>query len=138
MKVCAILVHGFNVTDSGFNTIDKLEVFFQERGVTPIRLTYGYFGLLQTRFFNKKVARRVVEAVHNAKIHYDRVIVVGHSNGCAISFLASGFPELSCDAFCWINPALDPEATPGYGVDTIHVWYSPSDFPVKLASLIPK
>jgi hypothetical protein len=131
------LIHGFNVGDGGRSTVGTLAPFFVERGVTPIVVNYGHFGLLQTKFFNPRVAKKVADAVRAANLYYDYVYVVGHSNGCAIADLASREEGFHCEGFSYINPALRRDQPLQSSVGRLDVWHSPSDLPVKVAKLLP-
>ncbi len=137
IKRAAILIHGFNVGDGGRSTVGTLAPFFAGQGVVPIVINYGYFGLLQTKFRNEAIAKRVFAAVAAAYKSFDEVYVVGHSNGCAITHLASLLEGFKAHGFVYINPALRSDYCRGPGVSFIHVWYSPSDRAVKFARWLP-
>lgn len=137
LKICAILVHGFNVWDGGRATVGTLRPFFAARSVTPILIDYGHFGLIQTKLFNDRVARRIHDTVRAASLHYDHVLVVGHSNGCAVADAAAQRPGFRADGFVYINPALRKDRPLPSGVGFLHVWHSPSDRVVRLARRLP-
>ena len=137
MKVLTIFIHGFNISDKGIGTVGKLRSFFAPYG-PYVMLSYGWFGLLGTRYKNDKIAKRLNETVVNAKKGGYSVIVVGHSNGCAIIHRASHLYDTPIDKVVYINPALIRYNTPKKGVLAVDVWYSPSDGPVKWAKWLPK
>ncbi len=137
IKRAAILIHGFNIGDGGRATVGTLRSFFAAEDVTPILINYGYFGLFQTRFKNKKVAKRIFDAVAAAYKSFDEVYVVGHSNGCAIAHLASTLEGFKAHGFVYINPALRSHYRRSSSVSFIHVWHSPSDRAVKIARWLP-
>ncbi len=126
----AILVHGFNVTDGGKHTTDRLRPWFESSGYDVEECDYGWIGLLGVRFLNKRFARKC------KKMTTPGSIGIGHSNGCAILQAASlmGAPF---EQIVLINPALDSDAKFGKQGKFIHVWYSPSDIPVRMARLLP-
>ena len=137
-KIIAILVHGYNVGDGGVGTVGKLRPFFATKGIPYIMLRYGDFSLLDVRRKNDKVSKQLAEACKNAKKAGYKVVVVGHSNGCAIIHGASTKFNAEIDSAVYINPALKKELAPAEGVNALTVWYSPSDKPVKLATYLPK
>ncbi len=137
IKRAAILVHGFNVSDGGMETVGTLRPFLQAEGVVPILVDYGYFGLIRVKFGNRRVAAELFDAVMNAYSWYDEVYVIGHSNGCVIAHLASRMRDFKCDGFVYINPALRKDLERDSSVKFIHVWHSPSDLYVMIAKNIP-
>lgn len=91
-----ILIHGFNVRDGGKSTIRQLTPFLSSWYV----LDYGYFGLWQVRFHNKKIAKQLVS------LSGDNTNIYAHSNGCAIVAKALEL-GLVCHNITFIHPALD-------------------------------
>ncbi len=136
-KYLALLIHGFNVWDGGRQTVGKLRPFFADINMPYIMLNYGHFGLLDTRFKNDKIAKRVVRACSSANLAGYKVIAVGHSNGCAIIHRATTKYLAAIEQAVYINPALKKDLVPGKQVLRVDVWHSPSDRPVKLAKLLP-
>lgn len=136
-KALAILVHGFNVWDGGRATVGKLRPFFAEMGIPYIMVNYGHFGLLETRFKNRKVAEKVAACVSSAKTSGRKVIVCGHSNGCAITHLAASEFGAVIDLAVYINPALKANILFPENIKRCQVWHSPSDSPVKWAKFLP-
>lgn len=121
------LLHGFNVSDGGAGSIDKLKPYL--RGEV-CEFDYGWVGLLGVRFGNKSRAKSLAAMVKPGDVG------IGHSNGCAILHLAShlGAPFRK---LVYINPVLDADAEPGPQVESCDVWHSPSDAPVRFASWLP-
>lgn len=136
-RTCAFLIHGFNVWDGGAATVGTLAPFFAAQGVTPVSIDYGHFGLIQTKLFNTRVAEKVNAAIRAASVSYDHVLLVGHSNGCAVIDAASRRPGFKAAGFIYINPALRRDRTLAPGVDFLHVWHSPSDWVVRIARRLP-
>ena len=135
----AILVHGFNVHDGGRGSVGKLRPFFASKGIPYLLLDYGFFNLIKTYTSNKKVAKQLAESVKTAKVNdpTSKVVVVGHSNGCAIIYLACKHYNAPIDKAVFINPALESDVTRPESLKSLDVWYSPSDKPVKWAKLLP-
>ena len=132
----AILIHGFNVWDGGRATVGRLAPFFNARGIPHFAVNYGHFGLLETRLKNIRVAKRVALACRAAA--EQKVIVVGHSNGCAIAHLAASEFDAKIDKAVYINPALEKTMRLPPTVAALDVWHSPSDRPVRLSKwLLP-
>ncbi|MCK4871082.1 MAG: alpha/beta hydrolase [Gammaproteobacteria bacterium] len=142
-KPLVLLVHGFNVYNPE-KSVGKLRTFFEVRGCPTVIINYGHTGLIETRRKNPKIAKKIAAVVSAAKkVHPNReVIVVGHSNGCAIMHLATTKYAAAIDTSVYINPALEKHLAPGAAVKRCHVWHSPSDKPVKwgkrLSRIIPK
>lgn len=125
----AHFVHGFNVSDSGANTTDRLVPFFSAAGYNVHEHDYGWFGLLQVRFLNGRVAKRVAKSVRPGDIG------VGHSNGCAI--LARAAALVPFDGLVLVNPALDKDTEFPASLRWIHVYHSNGDAAVSLARFLP-
>lgn len=133
MKSIAILIHGFNVWDGGRGSVGKLRPFFADLGAPYVMVNYGHFGLLDTRFKNRKIAHRVADAVTSARVKgFDNIVVVGHSNGCAIAHIAATCGA-QIDRAVFINPALKKDIEIPASIKSLDVWHSPSDIPVRLA-----
>lgn len=137
MKILVILVHGFNVWDWGRSTVGKLRPFYAAHRIPYIMVDYGHFGIGETYWKNKKVAKKVAEACTNAKLSGYKVILVGHSNGCAIIHQAAEQFKAEIDKAVYINPALDKDTEPAPSMGYLDVWHSPSDKPVKWARKLP-
>ena len=124
------LVHGFNVTDDGGATTDRIAPYFEAAGFRPVEQDYGFLFLLGAWICNNRVAKRIAKQVKPGDIG------CGHSNGCAILTRAAdaGAPF---DGLVLINPALDADFTFAPQLRWIHVYYNQDDGAVKLAELIP-
>lgn len=135
----AILVHGFNVWDGGRATVGKLRPFFANSKIPYLMVNYGWFGIGRTYIKNRKVAKKVANACKTAKIMEPNktIILVGHSNGCAIIYQACKRYGAEVDKLVFINPALDKDVAIPEGVGSVDVWYSPSDKPVKWSKYLP-
>lgn len=125
MKKDAHLLHGFNVSDGGASTTDTLVPYIKRAGFSVRQHDYGWFGLLQVRFLNNRVAQTVKEATQVGDIG------IGHSNGCAILAEAAdrGAPF---EGLILINPALEQGRIIAPQVKWIHVYHNRDDKPVKL------
>lgn len=138
-----LLVHGYNVFDPE-ETVGQLRTFFETQGCPTIIVDYGHTGLIETRRKNPKIAKRLAYLVEASKTAQPNrpVIVVGHSNGCAIIHLATTAHNAAIDTVVYINPALGKRLAPGPQVSRCQVWHSPSDKPVKwakrLSRIIPR
>jgi pimeloyl-ACP methyl ester carboxylesterase len=137
MKVHAILVHGFNVYDSGAGTVGKLCPYFRRAGISAEVLDYGHFNLFAPRWRNKGVAERLNERVLDLKSIGYQVIVVGHSNGCAITHCAGDQFQAPIDRVVYINPALERHVRFPDSFGSFEVWHNPHDRVVSWARLLP-
>ena len=143
MKPIVLLIHGFNVFNPE-KSIGKLRTFFETRGCPTIIVNYGHTGLMETRFKNPKIAKKIAVITRAIKKSDPnrRIVLVGHSNGGAIIHIATNAYGAIADEVVYINPALEKHLSPGDNVKKCQVWYSPSDKPVKwarrLSKIIPK
>ena len=135
----AILVHGFNVWDGGRATVGKLRPFFADSKIPYLMVNYGWFGIGRTYLKNRKIARKVAYACKTAKLMEPGkpIILVGHSNGCAIIYQACKYFGAEVDKAVFINPALDKHVDIPDNLAKLDVWYSPSDKPVKWSKWLP-
>ena len=126
----AHLVHGFNVTDDGASTINRVAPYLPRLGYVPRRHDYGWKGLLGTLFCNPAIAKSIASQVEPGDTG------IGHSNGCAI---LSRVAELGAqlDGLVFINPALYSDWTAPAHVKWIRVFHSGQDAAVPVAKLIP-
>ena len=128
-----ILVHGFNVSDGGLSTIDRLIPALLDKGAWVIKqFDYGWRGLLGVRIMSTSDAKGLM------KLYKPGDIVIGHSNGCALIALAieKGMPVTHC---IFIHPALNKGWCPpmDHPVKQIHVYYSSQDRATWWARLLP-
>jgi len=137
-KTIAILVHGYNVSDPG-ETVGKLRPYFENENVLVEVFNYGYWPFTwQVRKRNPAEARYLAERCRYWKDKGYRVIVVGHSNGVAITYLASKNYQAKIDVCVGINPALEVSLNPSPNAETVQIWHNKGDRPVKWAVLIRK
>jgi hypothetical protein len=107
-----------------------LSAFFKA-GFDPLAHTYGYARAVLTRFQNpgraKDLSARVVAGD----------VIVGHSNGCTLTYMASklGAPIRGA---VFINPALDTDLVLAPQVEWVNLYTNAYDVPVKLAGLLCK
>ncbi len=135
-QTLVILIHGFNVTDGGSSTIGKLKPYYLRRGAHVITLNYGWLFFMGARFFNEEVSEDLADLINEKAKHYARIIVVGHSNGCAIAHLASFKCYEPIHRFVYINPALKRYFVPALNVKAIDVWHNSKDSAVLWAKLL--
>lgn len=115
MKV-AILVHGFNVINPQ-RTVGKLRPYFEVQNYTVESLNYGFIPFVwQLEKKNPKVAIQLKKRIQYWQDKgVSELVIVGHSNGCAIMNLASGY-NLTYDSGVTktvaINPALVKDKNP--------------------------
>lgn len=124
------LVHGFNVSDSGARTTDRLAPYFENVGFRVVEHDYGFQLFLGAWACNSTIAKRIRTKVSPGDVG------VGHSNGCAILTRAAdaGAPFAG---LVLINPALDADITFAPHLKWVHVYYNRDDGAVALAELIP-
>lgn len=133
MKTHVILIHGFNVSDAGAGSVGKLAPYFQIQDCSTEVFDYGHFGLFAPRWRNKGVAQRLDERIRDVTSIGYRCVVVGHSNGAAVTHLC----QAPIDRAVYVNPALDRYVRFPDNLCSYDVWHNPHDRLVSLARLIP-
>jgi hypothetical protein len=95
----AHLLHGFNVTDGGTGSIDRLAPFFTKNGIQVIDHDYGWVGLFGLRRRNQETVKRILPTIRPGDV------LLAHSNGCLIAWqlVEAGAPLA---AVICIQPAL--------------------------------
>ena len=130
MKDTIYLIHGFNIKDEGAATTGTIKKELERHGYNVIEITYGFFHRMRVRFCNKGLAHVIADLVEPDST------VIAHSNGAAISFIASelGAPWKNMTL---VNPALDKNVKFPEQLENIQVWYAPHDKWTGLAKFIP-
>ncbi len=135
-KTIVILIHGFNIKDGGKSTVDKLLPYLQD--YLTHQFDYGWIDFFRTDSLNKKLVPILAEVYNGYKELGYKVVVVGHSNGCAIANLAAEHCQISNDdCFIYINPALSTLAYPTQICKTYVLW-SEYDQPTRLYKWVEK
>lgn len=124
-----VLVHGFNVRDSGAGSTDLLKPPLEASGYVVSEFDYGWIGLLGA----KVGAKRRAQALHSR--HSSAYYAIGHSNGCALIWRAAWLG--SFNVVVLLNPALDRDVQWPPHLSGIHVYHTFGDMPTKLATYIP-
>ena len=134
MKTLAIFIHGLNVkTEIG--SLRKMIPFFSARGIDVIEFNYGYLWLGGAIEKNRELSRLLAHTINEAYDNYDSVVVLGHSNGCAIMELATNHFQ-KCDAYVYLHPAIDSSNSPSDKVRFTQVWFNPDDIVIKLCRYV--
>ena len=126
----AWVLHGFNVSDGGVGSIDRLIPHLRAAGFDAVEFDYGWLGPLGVKALDGRLGRLL------AKIVRPGDVVVAHSNGCCIAQLAAeaGAPF---SVMSFISPALDRDRALPAHIPARHVWFTPSDEWVGKARWIP-
>lgn len=130
MKTLAILIHGLNVV-SGIGSLSKIKPFLTARGIDVVEFQYGYLWLGGAIEKNRTLGRMLGHTIDDAYENYDRVVVIGHSNGCSIMELATQTFR-KCDGFVYLHPAIERRNAPGPKVGFTQVWYNRDDLVIKM------
>lgn len=131
-KINVVMLHGINSNDS-LDDLGRLRPFFIGQGINPVMFDYGEVSFL-VRNKNEKIAKNLALFLSSLK---GKIIVVGYSNGAAITHLATSKYKARIDKAVYINPALDSRIDVPETVKWVDVWYTSSDFIVKLSALRP-
>lgn len=129
MASLAVLFHGFNVTDQGAGTTDRLRPYLEAARLHVRENDYGWTFLFGVLLGNQRRAERAADRWGT------QAIGIGHSNGCAILWRASMLGAFRRLVF--INPALDASIRFPPHLDVVHVFHTRHDRPVKWAARIP-
>lgn len=97
-----ILVHGIHAAE-GQSHIGLLAPHLEALGLEVVRFEYGFLSALRARWANPGIAQRLVA------IARPQDVVVCHSNGAAITWLACEKYGLKLKGVALINPALDSD-----------------------------
>lgn len=137
MKKVAILIHGFNVINAGRTTTGKLRPFLLAAGYEVDEITYKFWpiinGLINTHTKNDKVAQSLVDKCQQYQEDEYEITVIGHSNGCTITYLASY--KTLIDKIVFINPALERNKAP-FCINKYIVYYSNGDIANRLGGYL--
>jgi hypothetical protein len=135
----AHLVHGFNVTDGGANTTDKLRPHFEARGyhVEEHDTTWGWSliaNLISVRMGNEKRAAALAQKIQTGDL------LVGHSNGCLLISMAcwmlAQLEETQGVRVVLFNPAMDVDTPLSPVISRALVFHTKSDRTVWSAKLL--
>lgn len=126
----AILVHGFNVTKPE-RTIGKLKPHFEQQGYKVVMFRYGHFGLWDVYKKNEKTALDLACLIDEYTLEGYEVQVVCHSNGAAITHLATAIYNANVSGVVCINAALRRHINPAPDAKFVHVYYNDEDRAVK-------
>lgn len=125
-----ILVHGFASWRSGRLDIDKLTPYFRQAEFEIVNFDYGFHFLVTPN--NSKWAARLAAMIQ------PNDVIVAHSNGCLITQLATLItPAPPIRALALLNPAMDDKVQFGPQVNTVDVFYTPFDLPIRFGSFLP-
>jgi len=123
-----VLVHGFNVSDGGYRTVDGLSPVLKSRGHTTDTdsADYGFHDLIKVRFSHKHAVNRIVQALDQADA------VVTHSNGANYTMKALMRVSKPITVF-HISPALNCKAHVPAVVKRMYIFHTRNDRAVKAA-----
>ncbi len=125
MKV--IIVHGIHTGDDA-HWMEELAREFRAAGFCAQSWTYGYAHALTTRWQNPKRAQQLAWLIEPGDI------VVGHSNGCCLAWMAANLGAQIGGAV-FLNPALDSEAVMPAHVPWVNLYPNRQDSVVTWARL---
>lgn len=136
-----VFVHGFNVTDNGARSIDRMAEELAALGYATDTdgADYGYFGLMMIRFakwsrYRKNVYSRLAKAFENADV------ILTHSNGALFStetLYNMDHPMGKKRVLFNYSAALDRDTPIPHSITKQINFCTRNDWVVKLAALIP-
>lgn len=125
------IIHGIH-TSQDVEWMDRLSSMFFDRGFSTRVWTYGYAYALLTRWQNPGRAKKLAALIQPGDI------VVGHSNGCALAWLAAWDYKAKWGGAVLMNPALDCDRVMPPGVPWVNLYSNQHDLAVKVAAFFPK
>lgn len=131
MKV--ILAHGFNVSDGGVKSTDKLIPYLKRMGFDVVECDYGYTFLHSVRGVSKTTAKVIASMTRTEP---EPFIGIGHSNGCNILDKAADYGA-DFTRLVYISPALNRGTKLAEQVERCDVLHTAHDFWTKAATFIP-
>lgn len=107
-------LHGFNVSDFGEQTTDRLADYFVAWGFNVLEIDRDHENLLDVRFEAAEVTRKLEGKILASSAMQHHMVMIGHSHGCnlihqTLQRLQSGHGPLPKYVFL-INPALRVDA----------------------------
>lgn len=123
-----VAVHGFNVRDGGYRTVDSFGPVLRSRGheYDTDSGDYGLHDLIRVRFFHKDAVERIARALQTADA------VVTHSNGANYTMQALKQIRRPITVF-HVSPALNSRVAIPACVKQMYVFHTRNDSAVKLA-----
>ncbi len=140
------LVHGFNLWDGGYATIDQLEPILVEAGATIDKdeMDYGHYGILDIRIRNgenrRRLLHRMAKAFEKAIKSGKKVVVIAHSNGPHFTNLALRMLPIVIQnkiIVIYISAAMNKKTEPTLVTKAELNLITPHDGWVKASSYIP-
>ncbi len=122
-----LIVHGIHTNDNAA-WMDYMVSAFRDAGWDASKWTYGYAYALLTRFQNPGRAKKLAAMVRPGDI------VLGHSNGACITWMAAELGAPMGGAIL-LNPALDTDKVLARQVPWVDLYANRYDEAVPLASL---
>lgn len=124
-----LLVHGI-YSKEGESSVWNMKAPLEKSTELPVVVfEYGYLHPVQARFSNPGIAHRLADVMEPGDI------VVNHSNGAAVTYLATRDFGARPSGVVMINPALDEWRMPV--CDWAHVYYNGDDEVVWWSHLLP-
>ncbi len=128
IKPRVVLVHGIHARE-GTSNVRKLVPYFEAQGFEVLVFEYGYVGVIDARFRNPGIARRLAEVVRPD----DHLVC--HSNGATVAWIAMHKLGMRCLKVSLIAPALDDDKVMERATWT-DVYYNRCDHVVWFARLL--
>lgn len=128
-----ILVHGFNVSDGGKGSIDKLIPGLEARGYEVVQFDYGYLDLFLVRLRTDFISKALYDIVK------PNDSIICHSHGCALAAKAME-KGAKFNKVVFIHPALenDWKIPNEFSLNKLTVLYSQKDLATFAAGLLHK
>lgn len=123
-----VLVHGIFAKEGDSNVWNMKAPLEAATGLPVVVFEYGYTGILGARLNNNRTAKRLAHMLAPGDI------IVCHSNGAAVTWLATVKHGARPSGVVMINPALDTWRMPV--ADWAHVYYNADDSIVALSKIL--
>lgn len=136
----AVLVHGLGTRYDDRSTLDDLTPTLSSLGFDVVHFRYGFVSVLGAITSNRKIAKRLKSVIQSSTDYYDEILVIGHSNGCALMDLASDKIQNNNKTigYIYISPAANVSKAPGAAISWLDVWFNPRDYIIKFIRFVMK
>ena len=125
-----LIVHGIHTRDSA-GWMDRFVDAFRDAGWDASKWTYGYVYAVLTRWQNPGRAEKLAATIRRGDV------VLGHSNGCCLAWMAAKLGAPIGGAIL-LNPALDTDKVMAKQVPWVNLYPNRHDHAVPFAGFFPR
>lgn len=133
----AVLVHGLGTRHTDDSSLAELTPTLLSQGFVVCNFRYGFTSVIGAVVRNRKIAQELHSILQSLVDYYDEILVIGHSNGCALMDMASHNLQNNNKkiGYVYISPAASVHKAPDHAISWLDVWYNPRDYIIRLIRL---